>query len=257
MKMSPDFRNRVLAGEFVGGTFLNLGSPLTAEMAGAAGFDWVLLDHEHGPGDETTLLHQLQAVSATPATAIVRIAANETPRFKRTLDAGADGIMVPYVSTAAEAQAAVAALRYPPRGIRGVSKMNRSSAFGARFDASLAHAHEWLVTMVQIETREAMDNIDAIAAVDGADVLFVGPLDLSTNYGMSGDYTNPAFVDLLRRVAAAARGAGKAAGILALDPSHVPSWRELGFTVMALGSDGGGANAALRSAAAALRGNTR
>lgn len=253
MKMTPAFRNRVLAGEFVGGTFLNLGSSLTAEMAGAAGFDWVLLDHEHGPGSDTTLLHQLQAVSATPATSIVRIAANETPRFKRALDAGAEGIMVPYVSTAAEAAAAVAALRYPPRGIRGVSKMNRSSAFGAGFDASLLHAHEWLVTMVQIETREAVDNLDAIAAVEGADVLFVGPLDLSTNYGMSGDYTNPDFAEILRKVAAAARRAGKAAGILALDASHVPAWRELGYTVMALGSDGGGANAALRAAAAVLK----
>lgn len=253
MKLSPDFRNRVLAGEFVGGTFLNLGSPLTAEMAGAAGFDWVLLDYEHGPGDDTTLLHQLQAVSATPAVSIVRIAANETPRFKRSLDAGADGIMVPYVSTAAEAAAAVAAMRYPPRGIRGVSKMNRASAFGAQFDAALAHAHEWLVTMVQIETREAVGNIDAIAAVEGADVLFVGPLDLSTNYGISGDYGNPLFVDVLRKVAASARRAGKAAGILALDPSHVTPWREMGYTVMALGSDGGGANAALRNAAAALK----
>jgi 4-hydroxy-2-oxoheptanedioate aldolase len=253
MKMSPEFRNRVLAGEFVGGTFLNLGSPLTAEMAGQAGFDWVLLDHEHGPGDETTLLHQLQAVSATPASAIVRIAANESPRFKRTLDAGADGIMVPYVNNADEARAAVAALRYPPRGLRGVSKMNRSCAFGGRFDDALAHAHEWLVTMVQIETREAMDHLDAIAAVDGADVLFVGPLDLSTNYGISGDYGNPVFVDLLRRVATAAKRAGKAAGILALDSAHVAPWRELGYTVMALGSDGGGANAALRSAAAALK----
>jgi len=253
MKMSPDFRNRVLAGEFVGGTFLNLGSSITAEMAGAAGFDWVLLDHEHGPGSDTTLIHQLQAVSATPATAIVRIAANETPRFKRTLDAGAEGIMVPYVSTAAEAAAAIAALRYPPRGVRGVSKMNRSSAFGVNFDASLLHAHEWLVTMVQIETRESVDNLDAIAAVDGADVLFVGPLDLSTNYGMSGDYSNPAFVEILRKVVAAAKRAGKAAGILALDGSHVAPWRELGYTVMALGSDGGGASAALRAAAAVLK----
>jgi 4-hydroxy-2-oxoheptanedioate aldolase len=253
MKLSPEFRQRVLTGDFVGGTFLNLGSPLTAEMAGAAGFDWVLLDYEHGPGDDSTLLHQLQAVQGTAAVPIVRIAANETPRFKRVLDAGAAGVMVPYVNTADEAAAAVHAMRYPPHGVRGVSKMNRASGFGVHFDAALAHSHEWLVTMVQIETREAVENIDAIAAVEGADVLFVGPLDLSTNYGISGNYTHPDFVELLRRVATAARRAGKAAGILALDGTNVAPWRALGYSVMALGSDGGAANAGLRAAAAALR----
>ena len=253
MKMSSAFRDRVLSGQFLGGTFLNLGSPLTAEIAGLAGFDWLLLDHEHGPGSDSTLLHQLQAVAATPAYGVVRIAANEAPRFKRTLDAGAHGIMVPYVSSAEEARSAVAALRYPPRGIRGVSKMNRAAAFGVDFDAYFAHAHEWLVTMLQIETTEALARVDEIAAVDGADVLFVGPLDLSTNLGISGNYSNPLFVDALKQVAAAARRHGKAAGILALDANHVSPWREYGYTVMALGSDGGAVNSGLRAAAATLK----
>jgi len=253
MKMSSAFRDRVLSGQFVGGTFINLGSPLTAEIAGLAGFDWLLLDHEHGPGSDSTLLHQLQAVAATPAFGVVRIAANEAPRFKRTLDAGAHGIMVPYVSSAEEARSAVAALRYPPRGIRGISKMNRAAAFGADFDAYFAHAHEWLVTMLQIETIEALAHVDEIAAVDGADVLFVGPLDLSTNLGISGDYTHPRFIDALNQVAGAARRHGKAAGILALDATHVAPWRDCGYTVMALGSDGGAVNSGLRTAAATLR----
>jgi 4-hydroxy-2-oxoheptanedioate aldolase len=247
MKLTPDFRHRVLAGAFVGGTFCNLGSALTAEMAGLAGFDWVLLDHEHGPGGEETVLRQLQAVAA------VRIAANEAPRFKRVLDAGAQGVMVPYVNSAAEARAAVAAMRYPPHGIRGVSKMNRSTAFGTHFADLLAHAHERLVTMVQIETREAVAAVDEIAAVDGADVLFVGPLDLSTQMGISGEYGRAEFTEVLRRVVAAARAAGKAAGILALDAAQVPGWRELGFTVMAYGSDGGAVQATLQAAAAQLR----
>ncbi len=253
MKLTPDFRNRVLAGEFLGGTFLNLGSSITAEMAGVAGFDWVLLDYEHGPGSDTTLLHQLQALASTPAIPIVRIAANEPPRFKRALDAGAQGIMVPYVSSAAEAEAAVAAMQYPPRGIRGVARLTRAVAFGQDFNTVYAHAHEMLVTMVQIETREAVERVDEIAAVEGADVLFLGPLDLSVNLGIYGDYTHPVFVEAITRVAAAARRAGKAAGILALDPSHIAPWRELGYTVIALGSDAGGANAALRAAAAALK----
>ncbi len=253
MKMTPDFRNRVLAGQFVGGTFLNLGSSLTVEMAGLAGFDWLLLDHEHGPGSDTTLLHQLQAVAATPAVGIVRIAANDPARFKRALDAGAHGVMVPYVSSGAEATAAVAGLRYPPRGIRGVAKLNRAAAFGADFDAYYAHAHEWLVTMPQIESVEALHRLDDIAAVDGADVLFVGPLDLTTNLGISGQYSHPIFIEALRRVADAAKRHGKAAGILALDPANVAPWREIGYTVMALGSDGGAVNAALRASAAALK----
>jgi 4-hydroxy-2-oxoheptanedioate aldolase len=253
MKMTADFRNRVLAGEWLAGTWLNLGSPLTAEMAGLAGFDWVLLDHEHGPGSDTTVLHQLQAVSATPAAGFVRIAANETPRFKRVLDAGAHGVMVPYISTAAEAQAAVAAVRYPPRGVRGVARLNRAAAFGADFEAYFAHAHEWLVTAVQIETAEALDQLDAIAAVDGADVIFTGPLDLTTNLGIMGQYKHPVFLDALKRIAAAAKRAGKAAGILLLDPAHVPMARELGYSFVALGSDGGSVNAALRATAATLK----
>src|SRR5476649_1409386 len=107
MKLPPDFRKRVLAREWLVGTFLNLGSPITVEIAGLAGFDWLLIDHEHGPGGEDTLLHQLQAASATPAAPMVRIACNEAQRFKRVLDMGAHGVMVPWVSTEAEARAAV------------------------------------------------------------------------------------------------------------------------------------------------------
>ena len=125
MKIDGQFRSRVLAGEFLAGCWLNLGSAITAEMAGLCGFDWVVLDHEHGPGSDTTIIAQLQAVAATPAVGLVRIAANDPARFKRVLDAGARGVMVPYVSTPAEAEAAVAAMRYPPRGVRGVAKLTR------------------------------------------------------------------------------------------------------------------------------------
>ncbi|MDB4881896.1 MAG: 2-dehydro-3-deoxyglucarate aldolase [Gemmatimonadetes bacterium] len=195
MTIDGGFRARVLAREFLTGFWLNLGSPLTAEMAGLAGFDWVLLDHEHGAGSDVTIMHQLQAVSATPATCLVRIAANEAPRFKRVLDAGAHGVMVPYVSTPDEARAAVSAMRYPPRGVRGVAKLTRASSFGARFDEYFARAHEWLVTLAQIETAEAVANAPAIAAVDGVDVLFVGPMDLTTSLGIPGQYGDERFHD--------------------------------------------------------------
>lgn len=253
MKLPPDFRRRVLAREWLTGTFLNLGSPMTVEIAGLAGFDWILIDHEHGPGGEDTLLHQLHAAAATPAFPVVRIAQNETPRFKRVLDMGALGVMVPYVSTAAETQAAVSAMRYPPHGVRGVAKFNRGAGFGGDFEEYYLHSHERLLTVIQIETLEAIRNIDAIAAVDGADVLFVGPTDLSYNMGIRDQLESETFVAVLKQVADAARRHGKAAGILVHNPALVPRLRELGYTFTALGSDGGAVRAGLLGLVAALK----
>jgi 4-hydroxy-2-oxoheptanedioate aldolase len=253
MKLPPDFRNRVLAREWLAGTFLNLGSPMTVEIAGLAGFDWILIDHEHGPGGEDTLLHQLHAASATPAFPVVRIAQNETPRFKRVLDMGALGVMVPYVSTAAETRAAVQAMRYPPHGIRGVAKFNRGAGFGADFEEYYAHAHERLLTVIQIETTEAVNKIDEIAAVDGADVLFVGPTDLSYNMGIRDQLESAQFTDALRRVSDAAKKHGKAAGILVHSNALVPRVRDLGYTFTALGSDGGAVRAGLLGFLATLK----
>jgi 4-hydroxy-2-oxoheptanedioate aldolase len=243
----------VLAGEWLAGTFLNLGSPLTAEIAGRSGFDWLMLDQEHGPGSEETLLQQLHAVSASNAATIVRIANNEPARFKRVLDLGANGVMVPYVNNAEEARAAVASVRYPPHGLRGVSKFNRAAGFGQNFDDYYAHCHERLVTMAQIETPESLTQLDAIAGVDGVDVLFIGPLDLTTNMGIQGQFENPRFIEARRAVATAARKAGKAAGILATAASQIPVLREEGFSVMAFGSDGGAVTAGLLQSLAAMR----
>jgi len=254
MKLPPDFRQRVLAREWLTGTFLNLGSPMTVEIAGLAGFDWLLIDHEHGPGGEDTLLHQLHAASATPAFPIVRIAFNDVPRFKRALDMGALGVMVPYVSSAAETRAAVNAMRYPPHGIRGVAKFNRGAGFGGDFEEYYAHAHERLLTVIQIETPEAVANIDAIAAVDGADVLFVGPTDLSYNMGIRDQLESAPFTEALRKVSDAAKRHGKAAGILVHNNALVPKVRDLGYTFVALGSDGGAVRSGLLGFISALRG---
>ncbi len=253
MSLPEHFRRQVLAGDYLVGAFLNLGSSLTAEMAGRCGFDWLLLDHEHGPGGEETLLHQLQAVAATPAVPIVRIAHNEEVRIKRALDMGAAGIMVPYVNSAAEARAAVQAMRYPPRGIRGVAKSTRAASFGAEFDTYYAQAHERLVTVIQIETPEAARNAEAIAAIDGVDVLFVGPVDFTTHLGVPGNFEDSRFAEARRSVAKAARNAGKAAGILTLAPAHIPLVRSEGYTVVTFGSDGGSVSQGLRQSLAALR----
>jgi 2-keto-3-deoxy-L-rhamnonate aldolase RhmA len=254
MKIDKTFRQRVLAGDWLAGGWLNLGSCVTTEVAGNLGYDWLLLDHEHGPGGEDTLLHQLQAASATPAVPIVRIAANETPRFKRALDAGALGVMVPYINTAAEASSMVSAMRYPPRGVRGVAKFQRSANFSGDFDEYYRHAHEWLVAVAQIETPEAVTNAAAIAAVDGIDVLFVGPTDLSYNLGIPDQLDHPRFIEAVKAVVAAARKHGKAAGILVHNAAIVAKCREWGFSFVSLGSDGGAVRSGLQQNLAVLRG---
>ncbi len=232
-------RERVLAGELLAGTFCNLGSHITTEIAGNAGFDWLLLDLEHGAGDQSELVHQLQAAAAADTPAIVRIAWNEPWRFKRVLDTGAAGVMVPWVSTVDEAQVTTTAMRYFPDGVRGAATLIRANGFGKDRDEYLQAANDNLLTVVQIETRQAVENAAAIAAVEGVDVLFVGPFDLSIGLGVGGQFEHPEFLAALEQVVAGAKGAGKAAGILLQRPDQVAETIERGFSFIALGSDGG------------------
>ncbi len=232
-------RERVLNGEILAGTWLNLGSSLTAEMAGKAGFDWALLDQEHGLGEQETLLHQLQALEAYKTAPIVRIAWNEAPRFKRALDLGASGIMIPYINTAEEAQKAVHAMRFPPQGVRGVAKFNRAAGFGREFETYFREANSRLLTVVQIETLEAVKNVQDIANIDGVDVLFVGPLDLSVSMGIPEQVDHPDFRAAIKQVISAGKSAGKAAGILIPNSDRLALMVEDGFSFIAVGSDGG------------------
>ncbi len=250
-------RERVLRGELLSGTWLNLGSSITAEIAGLAGFDWVVLDLEHGAGDHDSLLHQMQAVSATPAAPIVRVAWNEAPRFKRVLDLGCAGVVVPYVTTPAEAEQAVAAMRYPPQGIRGAATMTRATAFGKEADQYLATANDKLLTVVQIETESTLDHVDEIAAVEGVDVLFIGPLDLSINLGIPQQLDHPRFRAAVAKVNQAARRAHKAAGILLFSPDQLAQTIADGFTFIGLSSDGTVLADGMRALAAAFQPHRR
>lgn len=233
------FRSRVLAREPLLGSFINLGSALAAEIAGHAGFDWLLLDHEHGPGGEETLLHQLWACGAAGVPACVRVAWNDPVRLKRALDLGPAAVMIPMVNSAAEAQAAVRAVRFPPRGNRGIAKISRSTGFGAHFDKLYYGDDDACALIVQIETPEAVADVAAIAAVDGVDALFVGPVDLTANLGCLGNQDHPDFVAARQAVAAAARRHGKAAGILQLDASRTTLHRDEGFSLITIGADAG------------------
>jgi 4-hydroxy-2-oxoheptanedioate aldolase len=212
----------VRAGDALVGTFLNLGSPLAAEICARAGFDWVLVDLEHGAGTEADLIPTLQAVGGRCAT-LVRVESNERPRVQRALDAGADGVMVPRLVSAAQAAEAVAHLRYAPRGDRGVAYMNRGAGW-----APQAPEGEPLC-VIQIETRGAVEELDEIAATDGVDVLFVGPNDLAMALG-----TNELPLD---EVVEAARSAGKAAGIFTGSPEDAARALEQGFRVVSVASD--------------------
>ena len=247
-------RTQALARELLAGTFLNLGSSLTAEIAGRCGFDWLLIDLEHGAGDQQNLLAQLQAVEGTRAAPVVRVGWNDATTIKRILDLGPSGIMVPYVNTAEEAARAVAAMQYPPQGVRGVAKFNRACGFTEDFEEYFQKANENLLTVVQIETAEAVANAEAIAAGDGVDVLFVGPLDLSVNLGIPSQFEHPEFVRSMQKVAAACAGAGKAAGTLASGPEQLEQLVDAGFTFIACGSDGGAVTAGLKNIAAAFNG---
>ena len=239
-------RRRVLGGELMVGVGCVLGSSLTAEMAGRAGFDWLWLDLEHGSGDYMALLHQVQAISGTAAAPVVRVRWNEPPLFKRVLDLGVAGVVVPWVNTRAEAEQAARAMRFPPEGVRGVARLNRATGFGEQFDAYFASANENLLTVVQIETAEAVRNAPEIAAVPGVDVLFVGPLDLSVSLGAPNQTEHPQFREALDRVLGACRAQGKAAGIMVPREDMMEQLVEQGFTFLVAGSDGGFVAAGLR-----------
>ena len=230
-------RRRVLGGELMLGAGCVLGSSLTTEMAGKAGFDWLWLDLEHGAGDHEALVHQIQACSATPASPIVRVRWNEPPLFKRVLDLGAAGVVVPYVTTPEEAELAARAMRFPPEGIRGMAGGNRATGFKTEFEEYVTRANDELLTVVQLENEEAVANAVGIAEVKGVDVLFVGPLDLSVNMGIRAQWGDHRFLEHLERVGGVARDHSKAAGIVVPRPDMLEQLLEWGYTFLVLGSD--------------------
>ena len=231
-------RSRALSGELLTGTWLNLGSNISTEIAARAGFDWVLIDLEHGSGSEADLVGQLQAIDTTPTVSIVRIAWNETPRFKRTLDMGPGGVMIPYVNTAEEARQAASSMRYPPVGVRGAARFHRANGYGQEFESYITNANDQLLTVVQIETVEGVNNADEIAAVEGVDVLFVGPLDLSVSLGITGQFQHPDFRASIARVIDACRRHGKSPGTLLASADLIPAAVADGYRFLAAGSDG-------------------
>ncbi|WP_323717566.1 4-hydroxy-2-oxoheptanedioate aldolase [Paracoccus aminovorans] len=232
------FKQAIAAGQSQIGLWCSLPGSYAAECVAGSGYDWLLFDTEHSPGDPLTVLAQLQAVAPYPVSAVVRPAANDPVLIKRFLDIGAQTLLIPMVNSAAEAQAAVAATRYPPRGIRGVSGLTRATRFG-RVAGYAEQAEDALCLLVQIETREALDRIEEIAAVKGVDGIFVGPADLAASLGHVGKPGHPEVVAKVEDAIARIIAAGKPAGILTPDRSFAARCIALGTLFTAVGIDAG------------------
>lgn len=230
------FKRALQEGRPLIGLWSSLCSNLSVEILAGAGFDWLLLDMEHAPNEVPLLVSQLQAMTGGTAAPVIRPAWNDLVLIKRVLDAGAQNLLVPYVQTADEARAAVAATRYPTEGLRGVATMHRANRFG-RTKGYFQRANEEMCVVVQVETRATLQNLEPIAAVEGVDGLFIGPSDLSASLGHLGNPRHPdvrtAIEDAGRRI----RKAGKAAGILAPLEEDARHWLAQGFTVVAVGGD--------------------
>jgi 4-hydroxy-2-oxoheptanedioate aldolase len=239
MKLPPNrFKATLLAGQPQIGLWCTLSSAYAAEAVAGSGFDWLLFDTEHSPSDVDTVLALLQAVSAYDVSPLVRPASNDPVLIKRFLDIGAQTLLVPFVQDAGEARGAVAATRYAPAGMRGVSALTRATRFG-RVENYAQSAHQELCLLVQVETEAALEQIEAIAAVDGVDGIFIGPADLAASMGHVGDAGNAVVKAAVEAGIARIVAAGKPAGVLTADAAFARRCLDLGATFVGVGIDVG------------------
>ncbi len=246
-------RPKLAGNTLLRGAWLSLGSPVAAEMAGSAGFDWLLFDLEHGVPDYQTLLHQLQAVGRFDIGSLVRVPGIDGRTFKHILDLGPQGLMIPNIATAEEAAEVVSLARIPPLGVRGAAQTTRASGYGPDYEQYVREVNNNIVVAVQIESQRGVDNASAIAAVDGVDILFIGPLDLSIDLGTEAERPRGEFRKAVITVAEAARQHGKTLGVLVRNLEQARDYYELGYTFIALGSDRGLIGSGMRRNAANLR----
>ncbi|WP_108482070.1 HpcH/HpaI aldolase family protein [Oceaniglobus ichthyenteri] len=224
-------------GRLQTGLWMAFAHPTAAEIAARAGFDWCLIDGEHGPNDVPLILAQCQAMSGGTASIVARVPVADVRIMKQMLDIGIQSILVPMINTAQEAAEMVRAVRYPPEGIRGVGAVqSRATGFG-EFTDYLATAGDEICLMVQVETRQAIENIEEIAAVPGVDCVFVGPGDLAADMGHLGNMAHPDVVAEIENAAVKIRAAGKAAGIVTFDKVKMVEYAEMGFNFLGVGGD--------------------
>ena len=242
------FKRDLLAGKRLIGCWSSLANAITTEVLGVAGFDWILLDGEHSPNDVNTFIPQLMALKDSPSAPVVRPTSNNAVEMKRLLDAGFYNFLVPFVESADEARSAVAATRYPPQGIRGVSVSQRGNRYGT-VPNYFQGVNEQVCVMVQIESNAGVAAARAIAGVDGVDCVFVGPSDLAAGMGHLGNASHPEVQQAIAAVFLDAKACGKPVGILAPVEADARRYMDMGATFVAVGSDLG----LFRSATQALR----
>ncbi|TKI03052.1 2-dehydro-3-deoxyglucarate aldolase [Martelella alba] len=230
------FRQRLLQGETLIGCWCALANPITTEVLGLAGFDWLVLDGEHAPNDVTTFIPQLMALNGGHSAPVVRPPTNEPVIIKRLLDIGFYNFLIPFVESREQAERAVSSTRYPPAGVRGVSVAHRNNNYGT-VPEYFAQINDNITVLVQIESQEGVDNIDAIAAVDGVDGIFVGPGDLSAALGYLGQPNHPDVQRVIRHIFERTAAQGKPSGILAPAEADARRYLEWGSRFVAVGSD--------------------
>lgn len=236
------FKNRVKhvleEGKKTSGAWLQIASPYTAEIMSRAGFDWLVIDMEHGPGDILTLVSQLQALSGADTCALVRTPWNDFVTIKRILDTGVHGLLIPYVNTKEEAEAAVRACRYPPKGIRGVAGSPRAQDFGQNVQDYLKNASDEILLITSVETPDAVANLDGILSEDGVDGIFIGPMDLATNMGYLGQPGQPEVQEVIAGIEEKVLAAGKILATLAGTWEQAHTLYEKGYQMVMLMADG-------------------
>ena len=237
MDLPPNnFKRAIAAGRQQIGFWVSLASAYSAEIVAGSGFDWLVIDTEHSPNEVDTTLAQLQVMAAFPVAPVVRPAWNDKVLVKRHLDIGAQTLLIPYVQDADEAAAAVAAMRYPTRGVRGVAGVTRAAKFGRVRDYA-KRAHEELCLLVQIETRAGLENLERIARVEGVDGVFIGPADLAAGLGHLGDQGHAEVQSAIKDAIGSIKACGKPAGILATDEASTRRYIEWGTVFTAVGLD--------------------
>ncbi len=232
------FKHDIAAGRLQIGLWSSLCSNIAAEIISDSGFDWILLDTEHSPNEIPDLVGQLQAMQGSATTPIIRPAWNDAVLAKRCLDIGAQSLLFPYVQNAEEARRAVASTRYPPQGIRGVSVAARASRYG-RTPGYLTKANAEICVLVQVETRSALGEIEAIAEVEGIDGVFIGPSDLAASLGHLGNPQHPDVQKAIENAGKRLKAVGKPAGILTGNEEEARRYIGWGYLFVAVGADVG------------------
>lgn len=251
--MNNPVKTKLNNGQKTCGAFLQTVSPVSAEILSASAFDWLIVDLEHSPCSYETLQAHLQAMNGSGVVPFARAPWNDPVAIKRILDTGVMGVLVPYVNSREEAEAAVAACKYPPEGIRGVAGSPRAAGYTRNMQGYLHSANREIVVMIAVETAEAVENLDEILEVEGLDGIFIGPVDLASSLGHLGDPSQPEVQRAIERIEAKVLPSGKFLGTLAPNWARAEACFEKGYRWLALLQDGAALKAAGDAATAPFR----